>query len=91
MYNERVVQGSIRPNLVDMFLDVAKQLDDKVRQYTAQYFEIIVIFGILCLSLKSFEYLFEKNSNNLHMLYSPITWEKNMSFMAMQGTVRLCS
>ncbi|OWF34740.1 Nuclear pore complex protein Nup93 [Mizuhopecten yessoensis] len=28
-YNEQIVQGSVRPCLVDMFLDVAKKLDDK--------------------------------------------------------------
>ncbi|XP_069109678.1 nuclear pore complex protein Nup93-like [Argopecten irradians] len=28
-YNEHIVQGSLRPCLVDMFLDVAKKLDDK--------------------------------------------------------------
>ncbi|KAK3085381.1 hypothetical protein FSP39_002489 [Pinctada imbricata] len=29
VYNERIVEGSIRPNLVDMFHDVARQSDDK--------------------------------------------------------------
>ncbi|KAL5021935.1 hypothetical protein ScPMuIL_001090 [Solemya velum] len=29
VYNEQVVQGSIRPSLVDMFLDVARKFDDK--------------------------------------------------------------
>ena len=31
VYNEHVVAGSIRPSLVDMFLEVAKKIDDKVR------------------------------------------------------------
>lgn len=29
VYNEQVIQGSIRPSLVDMFLEVANKLDDK--------------------------------------------------------------
>ncbi|XP_046568513.1 nuclear pore complex protein Nup93-like [Haliotis rubra] len=29
MYNEQVIEGSIRPSLVDMFVEVAKKIDDK--------------------------------------------------------------
>ncbi|XP_041375379.1 nuclear pore complex protein Nup93-like isoform X2 [Gigantopelta aegis] len=29
VYNEQILEGNIRPNLVDMFLEVAKKLDDK--------------------------------------------------------------
>ena len=30
-YNEKILQGSIQPSLVDMFVDVAKTFDNKVR------------------------------------------------------------
>lgn len=33
MYNERVIQGGIKPNLAALFLSVADQMDDKVMKY----------------------------------------------------------
>lgn len=37
MYNEQVLQGSIRPSLVDAFSDVAVSLDDKVQSTVSGY------------------------------------------------------
>lgn len=43
VYNEEVVANSIRPSLVDLFMDVAKKINDKVN----------AIFWLFYLFLKS--------------------------------------
>ena len=36
-YNEKVLQGSIQPSLVDMFIDKANSFDDKVKNLTLKF------------------------------------------------------
>ena len=40
VYNEEVVGNSIRPSLVDLFLDVARNIDDKVGALVLSFLEI---------------------------------------------------
>ena len=43
-YNEKILQGSIQPSLVDMFIDKANSFDDKVG-----IFFFIIQMGLLWL------------------------------------------
>ena len=43
LYNDRVVQGGVKPSLVNMFADIANNMDDKVYYFCEAAWILIYI------------------------------------------------